>query len=149
MAEWCARDLEEMTRLGEALARRCPPPAVIGLEGPLGAGKTTLVRAVLAAMGHREAVPSPTYTLIESYALAAGRVHHLDLYRLGDPEELELVGIRDLASEDALWLVEWPERGGERLPPLDYRLRLGYASTGRRVSGLPADLLMPEDSKDA
>lgn len=137
MAEWIARDLDAMESLGHTIAAQCTPPLVIGLEGPLGVGKTALVRAILGGLGHTETVPSPTYTLIESYHLASVTVHHLDLYRLGDPEELELLGVRDLATEDAVWLVEWPERGGDRLPPLDYHLVLDYADTGRRIEGLP------------
>jgi len=137
MAEWIARDLEGMALLGHALAPECQPPLVIGLEGPLGVGKTALVRALLGALGHTDAVPSPTYTLIESYRLPSCTAHHLDLYRLSDPEELELLGVRDLATSDAVWLVEWPERGGDRLPPLDHRLVLEYAGAGRRIAGLP------------
>ncbi|MDZ7748961.1 MAG: tRNA (adenosine(37)-N6)-threonylcarbamoyltransferase complex ATPase subunit type 1 TsaE [Halofilum sp. (in: g-proteobacteria)] len=66
-------------------------------------------------------------------------VHHLDLYRLADPEELELIGARELATPDAVWLVEWPERGGDRLPPLDHVVRIDYAGRGRRVSCRAAD----------
>lgn len=126
-----------MAALGHALAGECTPPKVIGLEGPLGVGKTALVRAILAALGHTGAVPSPTYTLVESYRLAHCAVQHLDLYRLGDPEELELLGVRDLATDDAVWLVEWPERGGDRLPPLDHHLVLDYSEMGRRIDGVP------------
>lgn len=139
MAEHLAPDPEAMAALGAQLAECLAPPAVIGLEGPLGAGKTTLVRAILAALGHAGPVRSPTYTLVESYALAGMTVHHLDLYRLADAEELELLGVRDLATPDAVWLVEWPERGGDRLPPLDRVVRIDYAGDGRRVECLPAD----------
>ena len=133
-------DEPAMARLGEELAGVLAPPAVVGLSGPLGAGKTTLVRAVLAGLGYHGRVRSPTYTLVESYELGAVSVHHLDLYRLADPEELELIGVRDLATADALWLVEWPDRGGDRLPPLDWSIRIEFAGRGRRVHGLPAAL---------
>jgi tRNA threonylcarbamoyladenosine biosynthesis protein TsaE len=129
-----------MEVLGQRLAGVLVPPLVIGLAGPLGAGKTTLVRAILRGLGHAGPVRSPTYTLLESYALATLVVHHLDLYRIADPEELELLGIRDLDSPDAVWLVEWPERGGDRLPLLDWRLAIDYEGTGRVVSGLPEEL---------
>jgi tRNA threonylcarbamoyladenosine biosynthesis protein TsaE len=128
--------LDAMEALGHELARFWSPPLVVGLAGSLGAGKTTLVRAVLAGLGHDGPVPSPSYTLIESYALDDLRVHHLDLYRLADPEELELLGVRDLATADAIWLVEWPERGGDRLPVLDVRLQLELTGTGHLIRGL-------------
>ncbi len=140
MAERLIGDVDEMDALGHALARVWCPPLVVGLEGPLGAGKTTFVRALLAGFGHDGAVPSPSYTLLESYPLTGVSIHHLDLYRLGDPEELEFLGVRDLITADAILLVEWPDRGGDRLPPLDYRLALDYADRGRRIRGLPRDL---------
>ncbi len=149
MAEWVARDLEAMASLGRAIAAECTPPRVIGLEGALGVGKTALVRAVLAALGHCDAVPSPTYTLVETYLLDACTVHHLDLYRLSDPEELELLGVRDLATADAIWLVEWPEYGGDRLPPLDHRLVLDFAEGGRSIAGLPEAVVARQNSHQA
>jgi len=128
-----------MLALGGELAAHLQPPLVVRLEGPLGAGKTTLVRGILRGLGHTAPVRSPTYTLLETYEVGAMRVHHLDLYRLADPEELEFIGVRDLATENAVWLVEWPERGGERLPPPGWTIRIDYAGTGRLVSGLPAE----------
>lgn len=140
MAERHVADERGMARLGRELAGCVTAPAVIHLRGPLGAGKTTLVRAWLHALGHEGPVRSPSYTLVETYALAGIDVHHLDLYRVTDPEELELIGIRDLAGPRALWLVEWPERGGDRLPPPDHVLELAFEGQGRRLSGLPAAL---------
>ncbi|MGE5152418.1 MAG: tRNA (adenosine(37)-N6)-threonylcarbamoyltransferase complex ATPase subunit type 1 TsaE [Bdellovibrio bacteriovorus] len=119
---------------GEALARLLPPRLVIYLEGDLGTGKTTLVRGILRGLGHAGPVRSPTYTLIEPYELPAARVYHLDLYRLSDPEELEYLGLRDLSAEDALLLVEWPERGAGTLPPPGLIVRIRYQTEGRHLT---------------
>jgi len=105
-----------MQALGASLARALAAPArrrarVVVLDGPLGAGKTTLVRGLLAAYGHRGPVPSPTYTLAEPYRPPGGpRVVHVDLYRLGDPGELEFLGWRDWLAEPGVIVIEWPGR---------------------------------------
>ena len=110
------QDEEHMLRFGAALAVQLQPPCIVYLHGPLGAGKTTLVRGILTAMGHRGVVKSPTYTLVEPYQCAATTVYHFDLYRLHDPEELDAMGFRDYLSSDAVCLIEWPERGDGYLP---------------------------------
>ena len=109
------------------------PGGMIHLQGELGAGKTTLSRALLRALGVQGAIRSPTYTLVEPYESAGRRVLHLDLYRLADPEELYGLGVLDEAPPAAWWLVEWPERGGALLPPPDLRLQLGHAEASRRL----------------
>lgn len=124
---------EDMERLGARLAAACDSGCVLHLHGELGAGKTTLVRGFLHALGHRGAVKSPTYTLMEPYRLGGRMCFHLDLYRLGDPEELEYLGLRDLLEPGSILLVEWPERGQGFLPGPDLSLRLRYAGRGRRV----------------
>ena len=102
--------------------------AVIYLQGDLGAGKTTLVRGLLRALGHTARVPSPTYTLVEPYTLGAREFRHLDLYRIADPEELAFLGVRDM---DGILLIEWPERGSHFLPPPDLVCRLSVGGPGR------------------
>jgi tRNA threonylcarbamoyladenosine biosynthesis protein TsaE len=123
-----------MRALGARIARYCPRGVVIFIGGELGTGKTTLVRGFLAACGVGGPVRSPTYTLIEPYELARGHGFHLDLYRLGDPEELELLGIRDLLDGSSVILVEWPERGAGMLPAPDLQVRIAYEGEGRSVT---------------
>ena len=98
---------------GAALARAVRGQAgVLTLSGALGAGKTTLVRGLLHALGHPGTVRSPTYTLVEPYAFDDWRVLHLDLYRLAGGRDLETLGLRDELDADTLLIVEWPERAG-------------------------------------
>ncbi|GHE20457.1 tRNA (adenosine(37)-N6)-threonylcarbamoyltransferase complex ATPase subunit type 1 TsaE [Halomonas urumqiensis] len=116
--------------LGECLGQALDGKGLVTLEGELGAGKTTLARGILRAYGYQGAVKSPTYTLVEPYELANVRVHHFDLYRLGDAEELEFIGGRDLLAEDALCIIEWPERGEGWLPEPDLSITLSMPEQG-------------------
>ncbi|MGB7552638.1 MAG: tRNA (adenosine(37)-N6)-threonylcarbamoyltransferase complex ATPase subunit type 1 TsaE [Chromatiaceae bacterium] len=123
--------------LGGKLAPLLRPPLIVYLEGDLGTGKTTLTRGILRGLGHGGAVRSPTYTLLEPYDLGPLRLYHLDLYRLGDPEELEYLGLRDLLDRDSVLFVEWPQRGGGALPPPDLEIRLDYRGPGRALDLMP------------
>ena len=124
--------LEAALGPGRAGAAADPDGAVIvGLAGGLGAGKTALARAALRALGVEGTVRSPTYTLAEPYETRIGPVWHLDLYRIADPGELECVAVRDLVSESAACLVEWPERGRGGLPEPDCLLSIAPAGGGR------------------
>lgn len=130
-------DAESQTAFGARLAAALPCQFVIYLHGDLGTGKTTLARGILRGLGHQGAARSPTYTLIEPYEIGPRRVYHLDLYRLADPEELEYLGLRDLLSDQALWLVEWPERGAGLLPAADLSIGIEYLSDGRKLTLCP------------
>ena len=138
-----AADVERMraigAALGAALARVNGCAVVIAIRGELGAGKTTLVGGVLNALGFAGPARSPTYTLIEPYETAALHLYHLDLYRLSDASEVEALGSRDLLSERAVLLVEWPERGTGRLPGADLQISINYgAAAETRVVRLAA-----------
>lgn len=124
-------DEEAMQEIGRQLARTAGRPGVVYLEGELGTGKTTLVRSLLRGLGYAGKVKSPTFTLVEPYALADLTVYHLDLYRLADPEELEWLGIRDIDSGAELLLVEWPDHGAGLLPPADLVISIEYQGSGR------------------
>ena len=117
--------------LGRGLAITRPAHAVVHLQGDLGAGKSTLARALLRALGVEGAIRSPTYTLVERYPIPEGEAWHLDLYRIGDAGELDFLGLDDAVA--TLWLVEWPERAGLALPKADLRVELATQGVGREA----------------
>jgi tRNA threonylcarbamoyladenosine biosynthesis protein TsaE len=132
-----AADAQATRAIGALLARALSvheAAFVIAIEGELGAGKTTLVGGLLNALGFQGHARSPTYTLIEPYVLSDRAIYHLDLYRLTDPREVEALGLRDLLEPRAVFLIEWPERGGGLVPPFDLGVLITYASdAGRHV----------------
>lgn len=130
-------DAATQEQLGAALAVAGPVHALVFLEGDLGAGKTTLARGFLRARGYGGPVRSPTYTLVEPYELATGAVYHLDLYRLGDREELEYLGVRELFDRDVVLLIEWPDRGAGWLAEPDLRIQIKHRESGRDLKLLP------------
>ena len=118
MMERVVTSEQAMYALGAELLLLLPEQGVVYLNGQLGAGKTTLVRAILQAAGYQSHVKSPTFTLVEDYQLPGKRFLHFDLYRLADPEELEWLGIRDYLA-DALLLIEWAGSGKGYVPEPD------------------------------
>jgi tRNA threonylcarbamoyladenosine biosynthesis protein TsaE len=125
-------------RLGAALAGSLPDlrsgSLLLGLQGELGTGKTTLARGLLRALGVEGPIRSPTFTLVEPYETKAGTIHHLDLYRLqGAQAELDGLGYRDYRGMPGLVIVEWPERGGTALGPADLRIAIEHRPAGRVV----------------
>ena len=136
---WHTRSGEETEALGARELGLTPIRSaecrIIELRGELGAGKSTFARGALRALGVTGHIKSPSYTLLETYDPPGGRVVHLDLYRLNDPEELEHLGLADYHRPGFLWLIEWPEKGAGRLPTPDLRYEFsidaGGASTHR------------------
>lgn len=136
LADYLVENETTMVALGEQLGHafvQYPAALTVYLLGGLGAGKTTLTRGILRAFGHTGAVKSPTYTLVETYEFRVRTVYHFDLYRLGDPEELEYMGIRDYFADNTLCLIEWPARGEGVLPAPDLVIDISVAGEGRRL----------------
>lgn len=127
-------DEKATLQLGSQIAEHLVDGLVVYLSGDLGAGKTCLVRGMLQQLGHAGAVKSPTYTLVEDYTFGNRLIYHFDLYRLLDPEELELIGIRDYFNGTACCFVEWPERGKGWLPDADLKVRFSIDEGARRVT---------------
>ena len=126
-------DEQATLRFGARLVELALSDEVVVLRGDLGAGKTTLVRGFLAALGHEGHVRSPTYTLVEPYEIGGKRIYHLDFYRIADPRELTYLGFDELVAESAVKLIEWPEMAGDKLPAPDVEVVLASEGRGRRV----------------
>lgn len=125
-------DENQLVQRAAQMAAQAKAGDVIFLEGELGAGKTTFARAFIQALGVNQSVKSPTYTLIESYPLGLFDVHHMDLYRLADGDELEMLGFRDLI-ENAILIIEWPQNAEGYLPQPTHIIKLKYHPDGREL----------------
>ncbi|MBU6961062.1 tRNA (adenosine(37)-N6)-threonylcarbamoyltransferase complex ATPase subunit type 1 TsaE [Pseudomonas sp. CVAP len=131
---------DAMVALGNRIAQVTQGHGIIFLDGDLGAGKTTLSRGIIRGLGHVGAVKSPTFTLVEPYEIGDIRAFHFDLYRLVDPEELEFLGIRDYLEDDALCLIEWPQKGAGFLPKPDLTITISPHDSGRSLNLSPQGL---------
>jgi len=132
-AEFVLPDEAATQSLGAALAVQLQPGMVVYLEGDLGAGKTTLVRALLRQRGYEGPVKSPTYSLVEVYVISSLYWYHFDFYRFESPEEFHDVGLGDYFNAESVCLVEWPEKAAGCVPPPDLCLRFTFAGDGRRL----------------
>lgn len=126
-------DSEATEQCGAKLWELLPEKSLVFLHGDLGAGKTTLVRGLLRAAGVTGAIKSPTYALIEEYAIGERKIFHFDLYRLADAEELEWMGIDDYLNQNALCFIEWSEKGAGVLPVANVNITLTTQDGGRLV----------------
>jgi len=124
-------DNEDTRRLGATIAHAIQPGWIVTLSGGLGAGKTTLVQGLLAEMGERGRVRSPTFTIVESYTPAGLEVHHLDLYRFEAPADWVDAGLDELINGRSILLIEWPEQGGHFVPAPDLKITLAMCDAGR------------------
>jgi tRNA threonylcarbamoyladenosine biosynthesis protein TsaE len=134
--ELATGDAAATRALGAWIARRLPPGSVLLLQGPLGAGKTTLVQGLAAGLGIRDRVSSPTFALVREYTGqgdAAPALVHVDLYRLERAEEVRDLGLEEVFDDGAVVAVEWPERAGGRLPAGAIRIEIAPADGGRRI----------------
>ena len=129
-----------MKRIGACLANYVQPATSIWLQGPLGAGKTTLCQGLIQKLGYKHAVKSPTFTLVNSYTIGKLLVHHFDFYRVTDPYEFDLIGGRDYFSENSLCVIEWPEHAATMLPS-------PILSVGLTITGQSRQIQMKSDTE--
>lgn len=126
-------DETDTEAVGAALATGLITGLVIQLEGNLGAGKTTLVRGCLRALGHTGKVKSPTYTLLEPYAISRLDLYHFDFYRFNVPEEFLEAGLEEYFSGQGVCLIEWPDKAEPYLPGADVVIHLTVSASGRNL----------------
>jgi len=129
-----AVSLDEMQSVGREISKFIFPGCVVYFEGGLGAGKTTLIQKICQELKVDDTVLSPTFSILRSYISASGMEFlHVDLYRIENPAELLLIGIEDFQDTDCVWLIEWPNRGFDVIPPPDIRIQLSCAGSSRKI----------------
>lgn len=119
--------------ISQQITNNMKSTAIVYLHGDLGAGKTTLVRGALHALGYQGLVKSPTFTLVETYSINSLEVYHFDLYRVSDPEELDFIGIREFCCHGSICFIEWPELGKPMVPAATLEIHITYHEQGRQV----------------
>ena len=130
--------LEDTKNLGQEIAkeilkRKDKSAFIVFLDGDLGTGKTTLVKEIIFALGIKEKVKSPTFTIIEPYELNDKNIYHIDLYRINDPSELEIIGLREYLNEsESIIFIEWPEKSFGFLKEFDLKISLKHSSEKER-----------------
>ena len=127
-------DAAATARVGALLAACLRGGMIVTVSGDLGAGKTTLVRGILRGLGWVGPVKSPSYTLVEHYAISSLYFYHFDFYRFDDPAEWDTTGFAELFRADAVCVIEWPERLAQRLPAADLAAQLRLAEPGRELA---------------
>ena len=120
-------------QFGNQLAGWLMPPLVLTFSGDLGAGKTTIIRAMLKSLGVESSIKSPTFSLVESYNCNKIQIHHFDLYRIHHPEELDYLGFRDYFSKESICCIEWPEHADTQLSEVDLCFKLSSTGAGRHI----------------
>lgn len=132
--QWIINSRRKVTDLSEYLAHNVRCGSCMYFEGDLGAGKTTLVRSVFRNLGITGAIPSPTFSIMETYTTPDGlELLHLDLYRIENPQELALIGLDEFTKDDWAWFIEWPQNGADIIPDADMRIGLRHAGDARIV----------------
>ncbi|WP_115711090.1 tRNA (adenosine(37)-N6)-threonylcarbamoyltransferase complex ATPase subunit type 1 TsaE [Legionella sainthelensi] len=126
-------DENSSVNFASRLASCLCPSLIMAFSGDLGAGKTTIIRAMLKCLGVQSAIKSPTFSLVESYTCHNLLMHHFDLYRIHHEEELEYLGFRDYFTPGSICCIEWAENAGSALPYIDIRFKLNMKGAGREV----------------
>ena len=143
--EYVSNSLEQTQKIGAEIAQQLSFPACVFLQGNLGTGKTTLSKAIIQALGYQGDVTSPTYNIIQEYAVNEGTVYHMDLYRLEDPSEIEFLALGDLYTPNSIFLIEWPEIGEGYLPEATHSIKLFVKEEGNvscRIIDLESNLII-------